>query len=375
MAKKSFMKKLEKANYEPVIHILTIAIVVLFILNLFFVSSLTSTLKDKITEAEELARPAVLELITITAPCDKCFDISKVVDSIKSGNVNVTNEQTMSKDQAKDLILKYNIQRLPTIIVKGELNKTNLNSTLTSVDDALVFTKQTPPYYDVASNSVKGLVVATIIEADNCTNCTQVTPLLNELRSGGVVFDSVISLTETEGAGLIQDYNLDRLPTLILSKDASEYDLVNENWQAVGTVESDGNYIVRSLLPPYKNLTTGKVEGLVTVTYLVDSSCTECYNATVHRAIINGYGVKIATETTLDVNGAEGKAFVAENNITLVPTVVLSKDAKLYAAFYRVFSQVSEESSDGNLIFTSLNLMGTYKDLKTNETVAPQEEE
>src|SRR3989344_2210744 len=97
-------KNLNKLNYEPIIHIISIVVVILFIINLFFVTSLTSSLKQKFLEAEEAARPANIELTIINANCNNCFDIDTVVSTIKSGNVNITNEQTLNANDTQQLI-------------------------------------------------------------------------------------------------------------------------------------------------------------------------------------------------------------------------------------------------------------------------------
>lgn len=380
MAKKKFADKLNGFNYEPLVNILSIIIVILFIINLFFITSLTTSLKDKIAEAEEAARPANLQLVVLTNIfCgNNCFNINSVVSTIKSGNVKITSEDNIdvladNTLRSSDLIKKYGIKKLPTVIVTGEIDKSGLNSTLTQVDDALIFTQQAPPYFDVASQKVKGLVSATIIEASNCDNCTDVNLLLNQLKSSGVVIQSETTLNEIDGRSLINNYGIKTLPSLILSKDASEYDLIKKNWASLGSVETDGNLVLRNLVPPYKNLETGKVDGLVTLTYVVDSSCAQCYNVSVHKQILKGYGIIVVDEKTYDVKTNEGLAYAKQNNITLVPTMVLSSDAKLYAAFYRVFIQVAQEYN-GNLIFTSLGLMGNYKDITTGKVISPQQQ-
>ncbi len=374
MAKSNFLKRLDKINFQSIIHIITIVIVVLFIINLFFITSLTSSLKQKIAEAEESARPADLELTIITeASCANCFDINTVVDQIKSGNVNVTKEATLDASEAEQLIEDYNIEKLPTVIVKGELNKTNLNSTLRLVGDAFVFASQTPPYYDTNLHRVKGLVSATIINPDNCDLCVDVQPLLDDIESTGVVITRKTTLNERQAAELIEAYTVTRLPTFILSSDASEYTIIQENWAALGTEEEDGNLVLRNAVPPYKDLITGNIEGLVSLTYLIDSSCSECYNVSRHRDIIYNYGVDIINETTLDVAQPNGLAFARANDITLVPTVVVSKEAKLYDSFYAAFTQVSRELDDENGVFIAVELMGPYKDLETGEVVQPQQ--
>src|SRR3989344_4224350 len=110
--------------------------------------------------------------------------------------------------------------------MKGELNKTNLRSTLTESNDALIFINQTPPYFDVQSNKVKGLVVATVINADNCSNCTDIEGFINTLRTNKIEITRINNLTETQASDLINSYNIEKLPALILSNDASEYKLI-----------------------------------------------------------------------------------------------------------------------------------------------------
>ena len=361
----------QKVNFEPIIHILAIVTVVLFIFNLFFISSLSSNLNQKILEAKELARPANLQLTIIPVACDKCFDINQVVSKIRSGNVNITKEEVLDANQAQALIQKYNIKKLPTVIVQGELNKTELNSSLEPVLDGLVFTALTPPYYDVTSQKLKGFVTATIINADSCTNCTNPTALINQLISSGVVIGQVNNLSESDGASLIVTYDIKTLPAVILSSDASEYKLIKDNWNAIGSVELDGNYVVRTMPPPFKNLTTNQIEGLVSLVYVTDSQCKDCYDVKTHKRIIQGYNLVILNETTVDVSTSDGLAYAKANNITLVPTIVISKESKAYASFYKVFKQVSQESSNGNLVFNALALMGKYKNLETGEVISP----
>ncbi|MBI2148914.1 hypothetical protein HYU23_04490 [Candidatus Woesearchaeota archaeon] len=377
MTKTKIYKKLNTLNYEPVINILSIVIVVLFILNLFFITSLTSSLKEKLLETKEAARPAVLQLTVIQASnCNGCFDIQQIVDKIKSSNVNITQVETIDFVSAfpivSELIRKYDIKKLPTVIVKGEIVKSGLNGTLTGAGDALVFTNPNPPYFDLESDSIKGIVAATIINPDNCQNCSDVSPVLKELKSGGVVIKVVNSLSEKEAKEIIEKYDIKTLPSIVLTRDAMEYSIVKDNWRNIGTQESDGNLVLRYILPPYKNLATGKIDGLVSVIYITDSSCKDCYNVSIHKRILEGYDLVIVDEKTFDVSTSEGFDFAQKNNITLVPTFVLSKDAKYYPAFYNVFIRVSKEFNE-NLIFNAVELMGKYKDLETGNVVEPKQ--
>ncbi len=359
-------------NYEPVIHILGIIIVLLFLVNFFYLNSLSSSLTKKLAESKEAARPANIELIIIKSTCTNCFNIDKVVQSIKAGNVKITKEEILNEETAKAFIQQYDLKKLPTVIVKGEINKTDLASTLNEVKGAFVFASQTPPYYDLTSKKVKGVVKATVIEASACEECTNLTLLIDQISRIGVVFSKVDKLSETEGKDFMKQYNITKLPTLIFSEDALEYPEIKEAWKTLGTQEQDTNLVLRTVNPPYKNLATGKIEGLTSVIYLTDSSCKECYDVKSHLKIIQGYGVKLINETTFDVATKEGLKFVNEYNIKLVPTIVMSKEVKAYESFYAAYQRVSKELDDGSTVFTSLELMGSYKDLATGKVVTPK---
>ncbi|MBS3108479.1 hypothetical protein J4409_01275 [Candidatus Woesearchaeota archaeon] len=59
-----------------------------------------------------------------------------------------------------------------------------------------------------------------------------------------------------EAQDLIQKYSIKLLPTLILSEDIFEYQQASKILEKLGTKESDGSYVLRSLAPPYYKLLT-----------------------------------------------------------------------------------------------------------------------
>src|SRR3989338_1113778 len=369
MAKKNSQKNIP---VEPMIHILMISLVAILVINFFLISSLSSNIQDKIIEVKESSRPGVLELTIINPEdCDDCYDINQVVQLIKKGKVNITKEETLSFEESSDLIKRYNIEKLPTIIVKGETNKTDL-SFLSKVDDAYIFTDVPVPNYNIKDENIVGLIKASIILPSDCNDCFDMSSIIDEFKSSGIKFDSVKKVNEKDAGSLIKDYEINSLPALILSSDASEYAILKQEWSSFGRVDDDGSYISEGYFPPFKNLSTNMIDGLVSVTYINDSSCKECYDVKTHKRIIEGFNVKLSSENTVDISSSEGMVLLNKYNITKVPTIIVSKDALFYKNFVRAFSPVSSKASDGSFIFTKPEIIGAYKDLNTNEIINPE---
>jgi len=343
---------------------LVIILGAIILINLILVSFINIEYSNKLSEAKEAARPAEIELIAINPVCTDCFDINNVIDTLKSKNVKITKETALTKDQASDLIQKYSITKLPSLIVKGEIDKFDLG--LTKKDDVLIFNEPEPPYLDLNSNKVEGRVSLTLITEPTCAECIDLGVIVDQLKQL-MTISSENTLTTNQASDLIQKYSLTRIPTIILSKDASVYPSMAKDWIQIGTVESDGMFIARDINPPYLDLTTNEIKGIVDVIYITDKSCSECYNATVHKQILDNFGVYIDKEETKDI--ADSTSLISKYDIDKVPTIILSKEASAYPRLTAVWKDIGTVEEDGTYVFRKTELMGISKDLKTNSLI------
>ena len=160
----------------------------------------------------------------------------------------------------------------------------------------------------------------------------------------------------------------------MLSEDASFYNVIQQAWPQVGSREKDA-FVLRLVSPPFINLTTGKLRGIVNIIYLTDKSCSDCYDVHKHKEILTSeqsFAVKLDKEETFDVSDAKGKELIVKCNITLAPTIILSDEISVYPSIYALKRFFSVEK-DGSYIFRLLSAVGTYKDLTKNEVLkAPQ---
>ena len=225
-----------------------------------------------------------------------------------------------------------------------------------------------------APETPKGNVTATILSDRTCTSCINMSMTVEQFQLAGVAIKSqqTVDTGSAEGKQLIQKYSIKTIPTLILSNEIKDYSQITGFWAQVGTVEADGNYVTRTVSPPYINLTTGKTAGLVELTVLTDKSCSACYNASEHLLILESMGITLAKTTYTDIAGAEGKQLITKYKITAAPTIMLSADAKYYSSLQSSWTVVGTVEADGTHVFRNFTAWTgnqTYKDLTTGKTV------
>ena len=342
---------MKKKSVSMVNVVLLVVLVALVAVSAYF----TFSVPKKAPVVEQ--KPQMVEADFLGADCAECFNLSIAFDFLnKQPGMKLAAVRNRTSSESEELAAKYNITRLP----------------------ALVFSTAPPPYFDVKEGKVKGIVSVIKLEA-SCPTCFNTSILVDQLRASGVVLGQVQSVRAGTGEGnaLVAKYKIEKIPTLIFNSDALEYEVISQVWPAVGSTESDGALVLRVVNPPYVNVSTGKEEGLVSMTYLVDASCNDCLNESTYQELFEkGFGMRFSEIKSVDVSSARGKLLVNKYAIELVPTVVLSNDAKLYPVVDQVWSQAGTQENDGSFVFRSVqlieNVVGgpiTYKNLTSNSTV------
>ena len=369
----------KKFNLENIFIGVIILLVIIVIINIFLTFNLNKDLKKSAEAVQERLKPAKIELIVIkNSKCNDCFDISTIISHVKNANVNITKEVMYEFDskEGKEIISKYKIEKVPTVVVTGEIDKFNIQG-LERKQNILLLTKVDPPYTNPATGKIEGRVILYHLKDSECGKCNDLTPLINQIKGTGVKIyeEKIIEPSSEEGEGLIKKYNIGFAPTIILSKEASAYDIIQQAWPQIGSKETDGSYVLRLVNPPFINLTTNKLMGLVNIVYLIDKGCSECYDVNQHKEILTNqqsFAVQLDKEETYDINDAKGKELIAKYNITKVPTIILSEEINVYPSS-QVLKQFFSVEKDGSYVFRTAQAVGTYKDLTTNQIVEIQQ--
>jgi thioredoxin-related protein len=355
-----------------------IALILVLLINSVIVFNISSELNDPSVPKEILAK---IQLTIITDPtCEMCTDISAATQQIKSSKATITKETTLdyTSDKVQEFINKYEIKKLPTIIVTGELDKYS-NKYLVKKEGFMIYEDVSPPYLDTETKKLVGGVTLTLINDKDCPQCVDLTGFADQFRDLGiaVTVEKIFDVTDSEAYKLVQEYDIERLPSLIFSKDAGVYENFVQGFPQVGSTERDGSYVVRVIPPPYITFPEGEVIGIVDITYLADKSCAECYDVNIHKQILTnpqGFAISVGKEEIIDVSSKEGKALLTKYNVTRIPTIVLSKDAKEYKILDQTWPRVGTVEKDGTYIFRELGVMqGSYKHYPTGEILGNAE--
>lgn len=368
----------KKLGLENIFIGVVILLGIILIINIFLTSGINKELKKSAEAIKEKSKPAKIEFVLIkNSKCSDCFDISTIVSHVKNANVNITKEATLEFDskEGREIISKYKIEKVPAVVVTGEIEKINIQG-LEKKENALVLTQVKPPYTNALTGKIEGKVSLYILKDAACEKCNNLSILTSQIKAAGIKLseEKIIAPASDEGKELIKKYSIDFVPAMILSKDASAYEIMQQAWQQIGSRESDGSYVLRLVNPPFINLTTGKLRGLIDITYVTDKSCVECYNVSQHRLILTNpqtFAMKLDKEETYEIADAKGKELIAKYNITKVPTIILSDDASAYPSSLALKQFFSVEN-DGSYIFRQMDVVGAYKDLATSQVVVPQ---
>ena len=270
------------------------------------------------------------------------------------------------------------------MIITGEVDKLSIADFKRS-GDALVFDTPEAPYTDAESGDIVGKVTVTSIVKEDCTICHNVSSFVASLENAGVFIEKLRVLDAADASDLIEKYGILKVPVVIASPELSAYPQIASAWSSIGKIDSDGSYITtmtsRPFNPPYYDLQSKKEVGLVTLTYLDDKTCSQCYNVTLHKSILTdsrGLEVRVSKEIYLDINDPEGEKIVKKYAILQVPTIVLSGDIKYYndvvysqgQTFSDIWAGVGTVEPDGAYVFRNVEVMqAAYRNLTSGEVM------
>ncbi len=209
----------------------------------------------------------------------------------------------------------------------------------------------------------------TLLAAPQCKDCASMTPIIQQLNKNQdlkIIKDELIDYTSEKGAALISQYNITKIPTIILKGETQKKEAVKTLLSNAGTMADDGTFVLREVPPPYLDPASGAIKGKFTLTLLAATACKECYDPVIHKGALENLGMTPSVEKSVESSSAEGKQLIAKYSIAGVPTILLSGDLEEYKGFKQVWPEVGTVEKDGTYIFRAgLDLMGPYQDVKT----------
>ncbi len=266
-----------------------------------------------------------IELIKIEG-CEECFDLNLISKSLNQENANIKESSLEYKsDDARKLMGKYSVRTVPSIILKGKVDKLELDTSIFRIGKNFAVFEKSVPYID-ETGILHGVVNATEIYDSGCLECFSFSRVKEQLVNAGVRFQSyeLVEINSEKGKNLMGKNNISFAPTMLISKEIEDYWWIFPNINSL--FERKEQYILKSPIAPYKELSSGLIRGRVRITYITNKSCSDCYNATLLKDLFAGIGIYIDKEKYVDISTDEGRRLISSYNIGAVPTAILSRE-------------------------------------------------
>jgi hypothetical protein len=336
-------------------------------------------------QKSELTSQPKIEVIELQVPdCNLCLNFDTFKNQLRHLDIALQ-ESTLpyNSEEAKELIEKYDIKAVPTIIVRGDINKVdalkNWEDIGTIESDALVFRNNVPVYYDLEKKRFIGAVRLIELIDPSCTNCLdplrtiEMSQLLSAIK---LVSFRRVDVNSTEGQELIRKYFIDFAPALIFSAEIADYN--KDLFSYLGSFSPNGSFIVRKKYPPYKDLPSGEVRGLLSLAIIEVSNCWACKDAKDMLNFLNTkLGLSFANLTVYDANTFIAQEFIKNYSIQYLPAAIVTGDTKSYELFKETWPKIGKVFVDGSYVLDGYPWLGAgyYYDLNTGEVVLASQQQ
>lgn len=288
--------------------------------------------------------------------------------------------------ETNELVRKYKIDRLPTIIIREKSGKINeafkgeFSQYLGSFegDGALVLRNVDAPYLNVSNNKIIGLVKGIAIYAPECSGCLNVSKYFQALEGEeiGMVFaqKEILEAQTPQAKQILEKYNITKLPALILDEEAYSYAAFNQ-YLANSGEKINGSFVIKEPIAPFFDLEKNETVGKVNVTIINSANCANCTNISNLIGAISTQGGIILDQISEErEDSLIAQQLIREFNITKLPTIIFSKEMKYYYGLQEQWVEYGNSiEENGEYILRSpenLSLNWTYvnSSLVVNQT-------
>lgn len=216
-----------------------------------------------------------------------------------------------------------------------------------------------------------------VIKDSNCTDCADVNLIINIVKKSNVkiIKEETFEAASPEAKKLIGELEIKKLPTFILNGELNKSVDVAKLLSQIGEIKNN-TFKFTYPVAPYLDLASGAVKGKVTVTFVNDKNCKECYDASLIKQILeNNFGMANLTVVSLDRSDKLAGRLIAKYRIEAEPLFILTGEVSEYPNLAGIWSQVGTVEKDGAYVLRYINKVNpnfVYRDLTTGKIVKPE---
>lgn len=240
--------------------------------NTFIFTKLTPLYLDP----ETLEEQGWVTALIITDPsCAKCLDMKSTVEGFRKAGVKIKEirESLWNSYDGQNTIAKYKLTKVPAFLLSPEFDlyesaKATWSNFGTVENDKAFVARNIPlPYRDPATGRITGLVDLIYLTDSTCPDCYKVAelqrPIITQGYNVALSSERTVDALSGEGQSLIARYKIDKIPTIILSPSAADYQALKSVWSSVGKIGDDGWYVFTGFPQlgniVYKDLTENRI--------------------------------------------------------------------------------------------------------------------
>jgi hypothetical protein len=199
------------------------------------------------------------------------------------------------------------------------------------------------------------------ITADDCKSCFDVQGFADSLIKSNIKVKSRESFEHDseKGKELINKYDLEKIPALIIiSNKLNEIEGLNEIFSI------EGKKAIFDKAVPYMDLNSGTVKGLVNLKEVYDSNCKDCSSMSPIKDQFEKIGIKVESYEIIDSSSIEGEKLINENDLTFLPSLLVTKDI---AEYWWIFDQMKKSFNEKDNYYV-LNFKSLpYREISTGQ--------
>ena len=189
--------------------------------------------------------------------------------------------------------------------------------------------------------------ISLVYVKSDCDVCFNLSEQVPNLEKNDIHVYSYREVDYRNAQEIIEQYGITVVPSLVIVGEIHSFP------SAMGDETTFSGEIVVPGPLPNLNLSTGEVQGVVSMIYLDDPSCGNCFEPYEHRMALQFSGVYIGQEENVSVDSFRGRELIAEYNITKVPTVIM-KGIGPYSRITESWEYFGTVEEDGAYVMRNL---------------------